>query len=122
MFGPQDRRLVVVLDMATLELVRVGKSRDARSQLLNCDDHSSHLKRQQKNPNDYRPDITHQVRTNVLTHQCLLTLLDSPLNKAGLLQIFIHTSKNTLIEVHPQLRIPRTFPRFAGLMGMDILL
>lgn len=44
-------------------------------------------------------------------------LLDSPLNKAGLLQVYIHTAKNVLIEVHPQTRIPRVFSRFCGLMG-----
>lgn len=44
-------------------------------------------------------------------------LLDSPLNKAGLLQVYIHTAKNVLIEVNPQTRIPRTFKRFCGLMG-----
>lgn len=49
--------------------------------------------------------------------QCLLMLLDSPLNKAGLLQIYIHTEKNVLIEINPQTRIPRTFDRFCGLMG-----
>ena len=43
-------------------------------------------------------------------------LLDSPLNRAGLLQVYIHTAKNVLIEVHPQTRIPRTFDRFCGLM------
>ena len=48
--------------------------------------------------------------------QMLLTLLDSPLNKAGKLQVYIHTEKNVLIEVHPSIRIPRTFKRFAGLM------
>lgn len=72
-----------------------------------------------------RPDITHQVghfghhdagKTDWLW-QCLLTLLDSPLNKAGLLQVYIHTAKGVLIEVNPSVRIPRTFKRFAGLMG-----
>lgn len=43
-------------------------------------------------------------------------LLDSPLNRAGLLQVYIHTSNNILIEINPQTRIPRTFKRFAGLM------
>jgi len=43
-------------------------------------------------------------------------LLDSPLNRAGLLQVYIHTHKGILIEVNPQTRIPRTFDRFAGLM------
>jgi rRNA small subunit pseudouridine methyltransferase Nep1 len=46
----------------------------------------------------------------------LLTLLDSPLNKAGLLQVFIHTRRGVLIEINPQTRIPRTFKRFCGLM------
>lgn len=44
-------------------------------------------------------------------------LLDSPLNKAGLLQVYIHTEKNVLIEINPHTRIPRTFDRFCGLMG-----
>lgn len=48
--------------------------------------------------------------------QCLLTLLDSPINKAGKLQIYIQTAKGVLIEVSPSVRIPRTFKRFAGLM------
>lgn len=46
----------------------------------------------------------------------MLTLLDSPINKAGRLQIYIHTAKGVLIEVSPSVRIPRTFKRFAGLM------
>ena len=33
-----------------------------------------------------------------------------------MLQVFIHTQNNILIEVNPQLRIPRTYKRFAGLM------
>jgi len=51
-----------------------------------------------------------------ICHQSLLCCLDSPLNKAGLLQIYLRTSKNVLIEVHPSLRIPRTIKRFSGLM------
>ena len=45
-----------------------------------------------------------------------MTLLDSPINKAGKLRIYIHTAKGVLIEVSPTVRIPRTFKRFAGLM------
>ncbi|ETO22518.1 ribosome biogenesis protein NEP1, partial [Reticulomyxa filosa] len=45
-----------------------------------------------------------------------MTLLDSPLNKAGLLKVMIHTQNNVLIDVNPKLRIPRTYNRFAGLM------
>lgn len=49
--------------------------------------------------------------------QSLLMLMDSPLNRAGLLQVYVHTEKNALIEINPQTRIPRTFTRFCGLMG-----
>lgn len=79
-------------------------------ELLNCDDHTNILKKNNRDPGTSRPDIT---------HQCLLMLMDSPLNRAGLLQVYIHTEKNVLIEINPQTRIPRTFKRFAGLMGMD---
>ena len=54
--------------------------------------------------------------------QCLLMLMDSPLNRAGLLQVYVHTEKNALIEINPQTRIPRTFTRFCGLMGKLLIL
>jgi rRNA small subunit pseudouridine methyltransferase Nep1 len=97
------KKLVVVIENATLEVVKAGKDH----QLLNCDDHQHIIRKVGKNIADCRPDITHQV---------LLALLDSPLNKAGLLQVYIHTAQNVLIEVNPQIRIPRTFKRFCGLM------
>ena len=118
-------RLIVVLDHATLEITRLGgdsssrrhlgsgkgNRRDhdhgARHALLNSDDHQNILKKAGRDVSEMRPDIT---------HQCLLTLLDSPLNKAGRLQVFIRTQKGVLIEVNPLTRIPRTFARFSGLM------
>lgn len=97
--------LIVLLDQASLETV---KNRRGLYELLNCDDHREICKKKlKKNPNDYRPDILHQE---------LLALLDSPLNKAGLLKIYIATKEKVLIEVNPSIRIPRTFKRFAGLM------
>lgn len=62
------------------------------------------------------PLKTIESQSNPISQQCLLTLLDSPVNKAGLLQIYIATAKGVLIEVSPTVRIPRTFKRFAGLM------
>ena len=116
--GP--RRLFVILEQACLEAYKVsstGKSRNGREgeakyTLLNCDDHQGILAKTGRDIADARPDIT---------HQCLLTLLDSPLNKAGLLQVYIHTAKGTLIEVNPHVRIPRTFKRFSGLMGQSMV-
>jgi rRNA small subunit pseudouridine methyltransferase Nep1 len=101
------QRVIVVLDMAPLEIVRVGKSKESRYHLLNCDDHQGILRKNAKAISEYRPDIA---------HQCLLTLLDSPLNKAGKLQVYMRTQKGVLIEINPQTRIPRTFARFSGLM------
>lgn len=43
--------------------------------LLSGDEHADYImKKLHKDPADFRPDIT---------HQSLLTLMDSPLNKAG---------------------------------------
>lgn len=77
-------------------------------ELLNPDEHGHILRKHGRELGNCRPDIT---------HQCLLMLFDSPLNRAGLLQVYIHTENNVLIEINPQTRIPRTFKRFAGLMG-----
>jgi len=70
-----DKRLIVVLEQANLETIKIGKVYE----LLNCDRHKNHLLKYKRDPNsNARPDIT---------HQCLLMLLDSPLNRAGLLQV-----------------------------------
>lgn len=113
-----SNRLIVVLEGASLETVKVGKGYE----LLNCDDHAHVLKKHKREPAECRPDISHQVgraRSFRTVHlkpfsapsfsidammpfrimQMLLTLLDSPLNKAGKLQVYIHTEKNVLIEV-----------------------
>jgi len=110
-----QRKLFVILEQACLEAYRVtsgakgkgGREGDVKYTLLNCDDHQGILAKTGRDIADARPDIT---------HQCLLTLLDSPLNKAGLLQVYIHTTKGVLIEVNPHVGIPRTFKRFSGLM------
>ncbi|KAJ8945812.1 hypothetical protein NQ314_009034 [Rhamnusium bicolor] len=99
----QEKRLIIILEGAQLESVKVGN----KFELLNCDDHTHILKSNNRDPGSCRPDIT---------HQCLLMLFDSPLNRAGLLQVYVHTANNVLIEINPQTRIPRTFKRFAGLM------
>ncbi|VDK73060.1 unnamed protein product, partial [Anisakis simplex] len=97
------KKLIIILEKCSLESAKVGKD----YVILSSDKHANFLKNQKKDPANYRPDIL---------HQCLLMLLDSPLNRANLLQIFIHTTNNVLIEVSPQTRIPRTFDRFCGLM------
>ena len=49
-----------------------------------------------------------------------MAVLDSPLNKANRVKVYVHTEKNVLIEVNPKTRVPRTFKRFAGLMGTGV--
>lgn len=99
--------LYVVLDRAPLEVAKVGKS-SSSLQLVTSDDHQSILRKNQRDLSESRPDIV---------HQCLMTLLDSPLNKSGNLRLWIRTGKGVLIEVNPRIRIPRTWNRFAGLMA-----
>ncbi|XP_010554773.1 PREDICTED: ribosomal RNA small subunit methyltransferase nep-1 [Tarenaya hassleriana] len=96
--------IVFVLEKASLEVAKVGKT----YQLLNSDDHANFLRKNNRNPADYRPDIVHQA---------LLMILDSPVNKAGRLKaVYVRTEKGVLFEVKPHVRIPRTFKRFAGIM------
>ncbi|KAG2228606.1 hypothetical protein INT48_003836 [Thamnidium elegans] len=105
---PQSRKVVVVLENASLEAARLHPYRqESKMQLLNCDEHQSILKRLGRDIADARPDIV---------HQCLLTLLDSPLNKSGHLEVYIHTAKGVVIRINPACRIPRTIKRFSGLM------
>ncbi|XP_074109795.1 ribosomal RNA small subunit methyltransferase NEP1-like [Cotesia typhae] len=99
-----DKRLIIILENAQLETAKVGK----KFELL----HSRHdiplLKKYNRERETTKPEIV---------HQCLMMLLDSPLNRAGYLQVYIRTDKNVLIEVNPGTRISRTFKRFAGVMA-----
>lgn len=99
----KTKRLIVILEKANLEIIKIGKT----FELLNCDDHMNQIRKYKKDPAFCRPDIV---------HQCLLMLFDSPLNRAGLLQVFVRTMNNISIEINPQTRFPRTFKRFANLM------
>ncbi len=53
-----------------------------------------------------RPDII---------HICLLSALDMPLCKEGLLKIYVHTRHNKVIYIDPNVRLPRNYDRFIGL-------
>ena len=74
----EGRQVIVILDMAQLETV---KTRKGDYQLLNCDDHISIMRKHNKDPQMFRPDIVHQE---------LMAVLDSPLNKAGLVKVLDH--------------------------------
>ncbi|KAJ0102548.1 hypothetical protein Patl1_05476 [Pistacia atlantica] len=65
-----------------------GQEEEASYQILNLDGHANFLKRNNKNPGDYRPDTVHQA---------LSSILDSPLTKAGRLRaVYVKTEKGLL--------------------------
>lgn len=55
-------------------------------------------------------------RPDILQY-CLLTLLESPLNKAGGLTTLVHTRHNEAIQIKAETRLPRGEARFQGLMA-----
>ena len=69
--------------------------------------HHQAMKRLDDNLKRGRPDITHFG---------LLEALGSPLNKEGLLQVYVHTRENKVITVDSSTRLPRNYNRFIGLM------
>jgi len=61
------RRLIVVLDKASLATYKVPNSKPPQYQLINSDDHQRVLsKLGYDNTMTYRPDITHQVRNKFM--------------------------------------------------------
>lgn len=54
-----------------------------------------------------RPDIV---------HFSLLEALGSPLNKEGLLRVYVHTVMDYVISIEPETRLPKNYNRFVGLM------
>lgn len=73
-------------------------------------DRSVHHAAMSKLPNALkrgRPDIVHLT---------LLNLLCSPLNRRGLLKIYVHTNQNKVIRVNRMVRLPKNYNRFVGLM------
>ena len=85
----------------------IGKFKD-KIELLQPDKHKKHIAfKLKRDIAEFRPDIL---------HRCLLAILDSPLNKAGLLKVYIHTIDNVLIEVDPSIRVSsRSASRFLAL-------
>ena len=103
------------LEMVPPELLRHpsvrrnAKRRGKRPEhtLLNRSLHHSAIGRLHGGYNRGRPDIT---------HICLLEALSAPLNKQGGLRVWVHTLGGFVIEVSPEVRLPRDCNRFNSLM------
>ena len=57
------------------------------------------------------PCIWSRTSACALEAVCMVCLHRCPLQA-----LYVQTAKNVLIKVHPQVRLPRTFRRFCGLM------
>ena len=75
--------------------------------LLDRSYHHSAMRKLKENEKRGRPDIVHFA---------LLEALGSPLNKEGLLQVYVHTINDYVITVNPEARLPRNYNRFVGLL------
>ncbi|KAM7270796.1 hypothetical protein ACFE04_030010 [Oxalis oulophora] len=96
--------VIFILENAVLEVAKIGKNYE----LLNRDDHGAFLMRNKKDPSYYRPDICHHA---------LLSIWDSTIAMAGRLRVvYIKTQQGSLIEVKPNVKIPRTYNEFSRLM------
>ncbi|EHY65852.1 rRNA small subunit pseudouridine methyltransferase Nep1 [Nematocida ausubeli] len=92
--------LTVVLQNANIEIVKTKRGKELlSSEMVEA--------RKRANSTEYRPDIL---------HQCLLMLLDSPLNKAGHLRVLIELSTGKVVTLNKTIRIPRVYSRFSGLL------
>ena len=65
-------------------------------------------------------DAIKRGRPDIL-HLSLLEALGTPLNREQLLKVYIHTYGGEVITVSPQVRLPRNYNRFVGLMEQLLL-
>lgn len=66
------------------------------------------------------PDAARRGRPDIV-HVSLLVLLESPLCKAGGLEVAVHTRDGLLVQIRPDTRLPRGEARFQGLMAKVLL-
>ncbi|KAG8342751.1 putative EMG1 NEP1 methyltransferase [Trypanosoma vivax] len=96
------RRVIIILEHCPLAVVRGEHGFELLSEK-----HRAHHARNRQDPAEWRPDVVHQA---------LLHLLDSPLNRAGFLQVFLRTKKGVVVAVDPRLRVPRHMRLFEKMM------
>ena len=90
-----------------------SKKRGKKVGKILLDDNYHHSAIRQRFPNSDeelrrgRPDIVHLN---------MVYVLDSIPNKEGKVRLFVHTRNNEAITVNPVMRVPKSFPRFVGIM------
>ncbi len=93
-----------------------------------------HATRRGKKPNELLLDQTHhgQSMTKLsdgerrgrpdIAFLSLMSILETPLCKEGLLSVHLHLQDGRIIEVQPDVRLPRNYDRFVGLMEQLLLM
>ena len=110
---------VILLDCA-LELVP--------SEISSSKEIQNHASKRRKKPTDLLldqtvhgramtklPDSARRGRPDI-TYLCLHTLLETPLCKEGLLQVFLHLQDGRIVRISSDVRLPRSYDRFVGLI------
>lgn len=100
----QWRRVVVILEHCPIQQIQ---DRNGNFGLLR-EKHRIYHAKHKTDPAQWRPDVV---------HQCLLHLMDSPLNRSGRLQVFLRTTNGILIMVDPRLHVPRSMRLFEAMMA-----
>lgn len=95
-------RVIIILEHCPLQSIQTDKG----FELLSDRHRTYHAKRHQ-DPAEWRPDVV---------HQCLLHLQDSALNRAGKLEVYLHTKKGVCISIDPRLKVPRHMRLFEKMM------
>lgn len=110
---------LILLDCA-LELVP--------SEISSMKQIQKHATRRGKKPNELLLDQTHHGRAMTklpdyerrgrpdITFLSLMSVLETPLCKEGLLEVYLHLQDGRIVEVRSDVRLPRNYDRFVGLM------
>jgi rRNA small subunit pseudouridine methyltransferase Nep1 len=83
------------------------RGKKANEILLDQTHHGRAMTKLQQGDRRGRPDIV---------FHSLVTLLETPLCKEGLLRVYLHLQDGRVIDVNPEARLPRNYDRFVGLM------
>lgn len=81
--------------------------------LLDQNYHGREMTRLENSEQRGRPDIV---------FHSLMTLLETPLCKSGLMTVHLHLQDGRIVEVSPEVRLPRNYDRFVGLMEQLLLM
>ncbi|CAB3287653.1 Ribosomal RNA small subunit methyltransferase Nep1 [Methanocaldococcus lauensis] len=107
----------IILAKSALELIpkeiknKIKKSRVYKYDILDSNYHYKVMENLKDKRMRGRPDIV---------HISLLNILDSPINHEGKLNIYVHTYDDKVLKINPEVRLPRNYFRFLGVME-DVL-